>query len=155
MAREEKIIMIEDAQLIFRNFKGEASQYNREGDRNFAVVLDPKQAESLLAEGWNVKLLKSRDEGEPDTPYLSVAVSFKNYPPRIVVITSGGRTPLWESAIETLDYADMLLCDFTIRGYDWEVQDKSGTKAYLKTMFVTLREDELERKYAIHVDEVV
>lgn len=103
MADDAKTFMVEDATIIFRNFSGKEGQYNREGDRNFAVILDPQLAEEMVADGWNVRQLDPREEGEPPTPYIQVSVSFKNRPPRVVLLTSTGRTSLDESSVEVLD----------------------------------------------------
>ena len=150
MADDAKTFMIEDARIIFRNFEGKEGQYNRKGDRNFAVVLDQDTADMLSADGWNVKMLASREEDEPDTPYIQVSVNFQNRPPRVVMVSSAGRTNLGESEVEVLDWCDFKTVDLICRGYEWEVNGKSGVKAYLKTMFATLEEDDLERKYAVN-----
>lgn len=141
-------VTIEDARILFRNFAGREGQYNREGDRNFAVVLDPTVAEQMLQDGWNVKYLKPREEGDEPTPYVQVSVSYKNRPPRIVMVTSRGRTTLPEELVEALDYADLAKVDLIVNPYTWAVSGKTGVKAYLKSLFVTIQEDELERKYA-------
>lgn len=153
MADEAMTFMIEDARLIFRNFSGKEGQYNIEGDRNFAVVLDDAAAKVMAKDGWNVRYLPSREEGEPDTPYISVKCNFKNKPPRIVMITSTARTHLNEDSVSVLDWADIRTCDLIARAYHWEVNGKSGLKAYLQSMFVTIEEDALERKYAMQEDE--
>lgn len=153
MTDDAKTFMVEDARLVFRNFTGKEGQYNREGDRNFSVILDPKTAQIMLEDGWNVKFLNSREEGEPDTPYISIAVNFKNKPPRIVMITSTSRTNLTDKSVDVLDWAEIRTADLIARAYDWEVNGKRGTKAYLQSLFVTIEEDALERKYAVDVME--
>lgn len=147
---DAKTFMVEDARLVFRNFSGKEGQYNREGDRNFSVILDHDVAEVMLKDGWNVKYLASREEGEADTPYIQVAVNFNNRPPRVVMITSTARTNLDEKTVDVLDWAEIQTCDLIARAYDWTVNGKSGTKAYLQSLFVTVKEDALERKYAIN-----
>lgn len=147
----EKTVTVRNAVLRFRNFEGREEKFNRQGDRNFAVMLPEDVATQMEADGWNIKWLDPRDEGDSPQPYIQVAVSFKNRPPRITMITSGGRTVVKEEMLEVLDYAEFEKVDLIMRGYDWHIEatGKSGTKAYLQTLFATLREDELEREYAI------
>lgn len=150
MPDQAKTFMVEDARIIFRNFAGKEGQYNREGDRNFAVILDDEIAVQMLEDGWNVRYLEPRDEEEAPTPYISVAVNFSNRPPRVVLLTSTTRTQLDENSVEVLDWSDIRTADLIARGYDWTVNGKTGTKAYLQSLFVTIEEDALERKYAVH-----
>jgi hypothetical protein len=152
MAEQSKTFMVEDGQIIFRNFTGKEGQYNREGDRNFAVILDQEAADQMLNDGWNVRFLAAREEGESDTPYIQVAVNFKNRPPRVVMITSTSRTQLDEASVDVLDWADIQSADLIARGYEWTVNGKSGVKAYLQSLFVTIEEDALEKKYSINND---
>lgn len=151
MALEKaKTFMVENAQILFRNFEGREGPYNRAGDRSFAVVLSPELADELSKDGWNVKLLDPREEGDSSVPYIQVGVSFKVRPPRIVMLTSRARTNLDEETVGMLDWASFGNVDLICRAYEWTVGEKSGLKAYLQSFFVTIEEDALERKYAIN-----
>ena len=146
--------LVEDAVLIFKNFKGEGRPMNAKGNRNFCVVLPPDTAEQMAADGWLVKYTNPRDEGDVPEAYIQVKVSYKNRPPRITLVTSKGMVPLPESSVETLDYMDIRKVDLFATGYEWVMNEgtkaeKSRVKAYLKTMFVHVREDPLESKYGV------
>jgi hypothetical protein len=148
-------IMIEDARLIFKNFSGEESKFNRAGNKNFCVVLDHDMADELAAEGWNIKYLRPREDGEEPTPYLQVTVAYGNIPPKVIMIAGRNKTPLDSLSIGTLDYAEIANVDLVIRPYNWEVNGKQGIKAYLKTMYVEIEQDAFASKYDFDDDEVV
>lgn len=149
MPQQDNTVLMEGVRIIFRNFAGREGQYNREGDRNFAVLLDDKIANAMAEDKWNIKWLKPREEDEDAQPqaYLPISVNFKGRPPRIVLITTRGRTNLDESTIETLDWVDIINVDLIVRPYEWTVNQKSGVKAYLQSIYVTIEEDPLEMKY--------
>jgi hypothetical protein len=150
--------LIEDATIRWRNFTGVEKKYNREGDRNFHAVLDREDLLALVPQlqedGWNLTFDKrdpdeQEDGWEPRHPSIEVAVRYdKGKPPKIVVISSSGHVELKESTVEMLDWADIAKIDLIIHPSYWNVSGGEGLKGYLKTMFVTINEDELERKYA-------
>ena len=150
MANERRLspITVEGGKIIFRNFSGAEGQYNREGDRNFCLVLERDLALQLEADGWNVKWPKPREVGDEPLPYLPVAVSYKNRPPTIVMVTSRGKTPLTEDMLFALDWANIVAVDITVNPYQWQAAGKTGVKAYLRAGYFIIEEDYLERKYA-------
>ena len=110
-------LSIENAHLLFRNLSGREDKYNRAGQRNFCVVIDdPDETQKLIDDGWNVRLLAPREEGDEPRYYIQVA--------------------------------EIRNVDLFINPSFWEVNGKSGIKAYLKTMYVTIEEDEFAAKYA-------
>lgn len=141
-------ITLEGVRIIFRNFSGEEGRFNAKGDRNFNVLIDDELAESMIADGWNIKYLKPREEEDKPQARLEVAVEYrKGRPPRVMMITSRGKTLLDESMVNVLDYAEIENVDMIIRPSVWEVNGRSGVKAYLQSIYVTIVEDDLEKKY--------
>lgn len=146
-------IVVENARLIFKNFAGEESKFNRAGNRNFCVILDGDSAEDLRQMGWNVKALRPREDEDEPTYYLQVTVAFGNFPPKVIMISGKTKTVLDEESIDTLDYAEIANVDLIIRPYHWEVNGKEGIKAYLKTMYITIEQDVFAGKYDCLDDE--
>ena len=141
-------ITIEGARLVFRNFEGKEGKFNNAGKRNFCVLLDDELAHTLQDDGWNIKWLQPREEDDEPQAYIQVAVSFGVVPPKIVLVTSAGKQALDEKNINILDWVEIANADVIIRPYNWEMNGKTGVKAYVKALYVTAEEDEFERKYA-------
>ena len=141
-------VVVENARIGFRNFSGKEGRFNPAGKRNFCLFLDDQDLVSKFVEdGWNVRFLKPREMDDKEQAYLQVSVSFDNYPPKIVLVTSNGKTVLTDSEVNMLDWAEIENVDLVIRPYEYNVNGKQGIKAYLKSMYVTIEEDELEKKY--------
>lgn len=147
MAGRLQPVVLESRRILFRNFEGLEGRFNAKGNRNFNVVLEPEEAEAMLKDGWNIKYLQPREEGDEPLPRLEVTVKFGKVPPRVILITSKGKTQLDEDMVKILDWAEIENVDMIVRPYEWEVNGKTGVKAYLKSIYVTIREDELEKKY--------
>lgn len=131
------ILQIDDARIVYRNFSGTGSKFNREGDRNFAVVIpDQDVADELVNRGWNVKIKPPRDEDDMPFMFLPVKIKFNERGPK-VYLQSGDKTiELDEESIDCLDDVDILCVDLDIRPYDWEVNGKQGRTAYLQSIHV-------------------
>jgi hypothetical protein len=143
-------VVLEDTRILFRNFKGREGMYNREGDRNFSVILPEPLALQMSRDGWNVKWLKAKQEGDIDQPFIEVKVSYGRRPPKVVLINNLNRTrtPIGEDEIDILDEMYIESVDLIMRPYEWVVNGKAGVKAYLKSLYVTIEDDVLERKFA-------
>lgn len=143
-----KDLVLEGVRLIYRNFEGRKDKFNKEGDRNFGVVIPQDMADQLVKEGWLVKCRPGREEGDPPLCFLHVSLRFDVFPPRIYFVTSRGKTALDAKTCSMVDVADIENVDIIIRPYNWTVDGEQGTKAYLKSIWIKLQETSLDAKYA-------
>lgn len=161
------ILQIDDARIIYRNFSGVGSKFNREGDRNFAVIIETQEIANTLIdegwnvkikpprEGWNVKIKPHRDEedspyrDEEDSPfmYLPVKIKFSDRGPNVYLKTGSALNKLDEESIGCLDNVDIMGVDLDIRPYDWEVNGKQGRTAYLQSIRVVQQVDRFAERY--------
>lgn len=143
------ILQIDDARIVFRNFEGRGDKYNREGDRNFALVIpEEEMMEALVKEGWNVRVKPARDEDDTPFMYLPVKVKFNDRGPTAYLKSAGSMLKLDEETIGMLDRVDILGVDLDIRPYDWDVNGKQGRTAYLQSIHVTQDVDRFAARYA-------
>lgn len=152
MAVKEKITIM-NARLVFKNFAGKETDYNAAGARNFCVVLDDDLANELIAQGWSVKVKPPREGFEDDGNFNTLKVNVKysadgSRNPQIIRICNGSQVNLTEKTVSSLDWDDIENVDLRIRPYNWERGGKKGVAAYLESMYVTVADDELARKYA-------
>ena len=148
------ILQIDDARIAFRNFRGEGDKFNREGDRNFVLIIPTEDmADALTEEGWNVKIKDPREEGDVPFMYLPVKVKFNDRGPQVYLKTGDTVNRLDEESVGILDDIDILSVNMDIRPYDWIVQEgtpneKSGRSAYLQSIEVIQEIDRFAAKYA-------
>ena len=151
----KKNFKVEGARIMFKNFSGRATDFNNEGNRNFGLPLSDDDADMLKADGWNVKYLKPRpdDPDEYRQPWLPVKVKFGDYPPIVYLILPNNGHPkkvrLDEETVGQLDWANIDFCDMQIRPYNYPARNgrPAGVSAYLKALYVTIKEDDLDAKY--------
>lgn len=143
------ILQIDEARIIYRNFSGAPSKFNREGDRNFAVLInDEDQANALIEDGWNVKIKPPREEGDSPFMYLPVKIKFNDRGPSCYLVTGNRMNRLDEESISCLDSIDIVSVDLDVRPYDWEVNGKEGRTAYLQGIKVTQEVDRFAARFA-------
>lgn len=136
-------LQIDNARIIFRNFRGEGSRYNRDGDRNFSVVIDDEDIANALQNdtnkygvGWNVKIRPPREEGDIPFMHLPVKVKFNDRGPGVHLTTGNRTVKLTEDTVDMLDEIDICSVNLDIRPYDNEVNGKPFRTAYLHSIHV-------------------
>lgn len=140
-------LVIENAKIGFRNFSGRESKFNLIGRKNFCIFFDVDFGDKLLKDGWNIKILDKNPELDP-VAYMQVLINYNKKPPQIYLVTKHGKTLLDEDSVSMLDWAELENVDVVITPYMWEINGKKGIKGYLKTMYVTIVEDDFADKYS-------
>ena len=130
---EPCVVELKDANVgygRFRNFSGQISEFNQNGERSFALWLDQETAEFLDEKGFNVKWPKPMENkfDEPDkrSPFLMVKVRYRyangelkpaDRAPYISLLFDGDRKEYDELTVHALDNLRLINCDVKINGY--------------------------------------
>ena len=147
------ILEISDARIVYRNFEGRGDKFNREGERNFAVIIpNEEMADELSAKGWNVKIKAPREGYDEPFMFLPVKVKFNARGPAAYVKSGSSLTKLNEDTIDMLDEIDIASVDLDIRPYDWIVNGNTGRTAYLQAINVIQNIDRFGAMYAAQGD---
>lgn len=149
------VLQIDNASICFKNFRGEGGKFNKEGDRNFALIIpDEEMAEALhndtnqYGASWNVKIKPPREEGDTPFIYLPVKVKFNDKGPMVYLQSGRNRIKLDQDSISMLDDIDIASVDLDIRPYDNEINGRPFRAAYLQSMCVTQDIDRFAERFA-------
>jgi hypothetical protein len=162
----------ENARIMWPNFGGVKSEFNREGKRQFSLRLAPEgpvcaintpqgeqplTVEDLLAHGLRLRRLKPTYEGEnPDWTLdveLRYSKEFPKFDPKVIFITrdaSGNQkhSRLDEGLVYLVDESEILYADVTIRIHNWgPIQGDFGRKAHLREAAIEVYQNLVARKY--------
>ena len=136
--------------IRYKNFRGEKTDYNTEGQRTFNILLDEETAADLESKGWRIKILENKkDPTAPAIPSIKVRISFGVVPPKMYMVTSKKKTLLTEETVMLLDTAEIVKCDIVLSPYVGKMSKDGLASAYVRTAYFTIVEDDpFEDEYA-------
>ena len=154
---------IENAPVKYRNFAGVKTQYNREGDSNFVIILDEEVAKNMMDDvdeqgiGWYIKPVEF-DTGKIEYQ-LKLRLGDGRYKdPDVFVVGEDGRPipfnrgqwPRLDKSTITISFVDVV---FHQSRKTFEYQGKEYYSAYVDEVFVNIVESDLRRKYGVGADD--
>lgn len=145
------------------NFEGRNEKgYNRNLDRSFHIFFDDLQlAQQLADEGYGVQFPDPNepvvDGALPKQPRLKVVVSNGqelNFGVKVFLRDEPGAPAVQidPAMFPKLDNYRIDYADIVINPYEWEWDGKTGVKAFLKTAYLNLYQDdtdEFARQYGV------
>ncbi len=139
-------LIIRDAEIRYQNFAGTGNSMNREGDRNFKVLIDDEELANQLSEdGWYISIKKNSD---PAVYQLKVHVSYRYTPPHIVKYKNGKGIEVTEDTVHRLDNLTITRADLDITpAYNKKTPGNEGLTAYLSDGRFTIQPRYLEQYY--------
>ena len=155
MAKEKKIVSIENTRFIFRtNFSGDPERDSFRSTARKANIIIPHEelALSLRDEGFNVKQTKPREGEEEDyipKYFVSISLNYDSeWPPKVYLVTGKNMKDLMnEESIGILDKIYVLNVDVVLNPYHNARTNRNSL--YVKTMYVeqSVEDDPFAGKY--------
>lgn len=155
---DNNTLIFDNERITFRNFSGRAGKYNDEGERDFcAIISDSDMAQRLADEGWNISIIKPRDEDDETGHVLRVKVTKKARDgkgftrlPSIYKHKNGNHVKLTDRTVGDLDYDEIVETSFVVRGFMYE---PGKISAWLNSMDVVIAEDPFADRYGRPTDD--
>lgn len=150
---------IEDIQLKdvevkwpFSHIDGRADRFNEEGQHDIVIILPEASALELEDIGWGIKKYEGREEGDEPEYTLKANISYKIEPPRIYLlkVTKSGkkrRIPLEQKDLKQIRRSTTAQVDLILNPSFWVQPGRSGVSAYVKEMYVHVKESTLSMEY--------
>ena len=133
-----QLIEISNAKILWKNFTGELGFYNKEGGRNFCLVLsDDASVNFFKQNGYSIAVKSSGVEVGEFIRYLNVKLKFNNGKPIITLKSNNKTIRVDENLVSVLDSIKIKSVDMSIKPYHWELPNgEHGQIAYLSSMTV-------------------
>lgn len=134
----EQLIEINNAKILWKNFTGVSGFYDKEGGRNFCLVLpDDASVNFFEQNGYSVAIKSSGVEVREFIRYLKVKLKFNNGEPTIILESNNKTIRVDENLVSVLDFIKIKSIDMSIKPYHWELPNgEHGQIAYLNSMTV-------------------
>ena len=166
---------VDNARIIWTNFAGVEKDFNHSGKRNFVWAIPDvlnfrdgqisglELAQRLAGEGYNIKHRSSRDglDGE-EFDHVRIDISYEtakgqpieeinpDWYPRIYLLDDNNcALEITRDGIGMLDGKRILYAYFEFRPCPWNFNNKTGTAAKLKRIFLNVRKDPLADRFRI------
>lgn len=138
----------------FSHFDGRKDTFNEEGDHNFTIVLDPDYARELMEipNGWNIKEREGREEGDPSEYTLKIKISYKYEQPAVYLLKGNKRFRASEEDLADIKRSTCEQIDLIASPSRWVQPDRTGVTAYVKEMYVKIRESRFAEEYSSYED---
>lgn len=150
-------INITEGKIAYSNFSGSPTQYNPEGGkRSVTFVIPDDIADELINEGWPVRK-QEFDDGTSryllDAAFLFRTRNGQPRDPKIFIVRDNRLIHVTEDTADALDRADIVSVDAVIAASYWEYAGRSGIKAYINSMYLTIKENPIDEKYRKMMEE--
>lgn len=147
--RNDKTIYVDNARIIFRNFSGKPDRFNPAGGKRtfHLVVPDVETADKLIAAGWAVRKKPAEDGGMFCSMKVNVHYG-KGRAPFIALYANARPVRINEDTVGTLDGVSIDHVNMILRPYAWDPSGRNGASAYLNSLEVYVRVDEIEARFA-------
>ena len=144
---------IQNANIFALNFAGKERKkngrvVNSAGTRTFCVEIDPKIAQDLKDDGWNITIRVNQEDGSMFC-YLPVELRYHPVHPDVFTITNGRKHQLEEDQVHQLDNRKLTDVNLVIHPHWWydDATDEWRIKAFLAEGWFYIRQSRFAEQW--------